>query len=252
MRTHFEEYTLQIDDGSNDGDRYYLFIKVTEPMRTWDVEGVEITHPTVDELAGMLKGKRLLFTCDCYFDTCAADETLSKKLHEYIFKLRNEKAFYYSDQYFDVRIFLQRVSADDDPECRYMQPIDVRNLDINAKLLSILKEKSSWFFGDAETATYAAESEKLQAQYFLSKFHSNRNWSADPVNILNCRISAFELPCSISLGKARAAAKDRIANDRKNRIKYMIDSIHVNTDICFGVSEFRELFEDLMYGISLD
>lgn len=245
-------FAVQIEAGNDPANRYCLFLHETRPMPQCGIEGIEITHPTVDELFEQLKGKRLLFTCRFVEDYCAVEETVNRTLQKYIFRLRNEKEYYYTDKFFHVKIFLQQLSADSAPERQHMQPIDIRNLDINAKLLTILKENSNSFYGDAEIMTYAAESEKLQAQYFLSKFHSNRLWSADPVNILNCRISAFVLPSIVSSEVADALPEDRIAFDTVNGAKYAIDSIHMGSDICFGVSEFEKLIEGLMVNISMD
>lgn len=245
-------FAVRIEDRDDPANRYCLFLRDILPMRSRDIEGVEITHPTVDELFKQLKGKRLLFTCRFIEDSCAVEETVNKTLQKDVFRLRNEKEYYYTDKFFHVKIFLQQISAGSAPERQHMQPIDVRNLDINAKLLSILKEKSNSFYGDAEIMTYAAESEKLQAQYFLSKFHSNRLWSADPVNILNCRISAFVLPGFISGEKAGTLPEDKIAFDAAGETKYAIDSIQMGSDICSDVSEFEKLIKGLMVDISMD
>lgn len=247
-------FAVQIEAGNDPANRYCLLLKdnTRQLPRRREIEGVEITYPTVDELIKLLQGKRLLFTCRFAEDYCAVEEVVNKTLQKDVFRLRNEKEYYYTDEFFHVKIFLQQLSADSAPERQHMQPIDVRNLDINAKLLTILKEKSNSFYCDAEIMTYAAESEKLQAQYFLSKFHSNRLWSADPVNILNCRISAFVLPSTVSSEAADALPEDRIAFDTVNGAKYAIDSIHMGSDICFGVSEFEELIMGLMVNISMD
>lgn len=138
------------------------------------------------------------------------------------------------------------------PRARFIEPIDVRNLDINGKMLSVLEKKSSAFYDDAWTIKYESESPELKAQYFLAKFHSNRKWDADPINIMNCRMTAYVLPCKMSRDESDDIPKDRIAFDYVSGTKYVIDSIHVNSDICFSLSEFEKPFGWFIHNIAHD
>ena len=119
-------------------------------------------------------------------------------------------------------------------------------------MLSVLEKKSNAFYDDAWTIKYESESPELKAQYFLSKFHSNRDWAADPINIMNCRMTAYVLPCKMSRDESDDIPKDRIAFDYVSGTKYVIDSIHVNSDICFSLSEFEKPFGWFIHNIAHD
>ncbi|MBQ3379899.1 MAG: hypothetical protein IJS94_01735 [Clostridia bacterium] len=202
----------------------------------------------------MLLGKRLLFSARFAEDCCGVEEVISRKMQEYVFALRKEDEYYLYDSFFCVQIFLQKISdvgAASASAPELMQPSDIRDYDVNEKILSKLTKESNGFYHDAMTICYAAESEKLQAQYCLIKFHSNREWDLDPVCILNFRLSSFILPHTVSAEKAADIPEDRIVYDTKSKERYMIDSIHMNSDICSGLSEFYELIETFMYNITL-
>lgn len=237
----FDAYTLEVDCGGVSEEKTYLWIKVSLPMKPKKIEGVEITYPSIDELVRMLLGKRLIFSVN-YIEDCSAEATVNEKLHKFVLRLRNEEEYYFHDRGFDIRIFLQEVSDAGTPHTRFIEPIDVRNLDITGRMLSVLEKKSNAFYDDAWTIKYESESPELKAQYFLSKFHSNRNWAADPINIMNCRMTAYVLPCKISRDESDDIPEDRIAFDYVSGTKYVIDSIHVNSDICFSLSEFEKPF----------
>lgn len=119
-------------------------------------------------------------------------------------------------------------------------------------MLSVLEKKSNAFYDDAWTIKYESESPELKAQYFLSKFHSNRNWAADPLCIMNCRATAYVLPCVMSKYESDDIPMDRIAFDYVSGTKYVIDSIHVNSDICFSLSEFEKPFGWFIHSIAHD
>ena len=132
-----------------------------------------------------------------------------------------------------------------------MTPSDVRSYDIIAKILSKLTEESNSFYNDAITIRYEMESEQLQAQYFLSKFHCNREWDMDPVCLLNYRIASFIIPGTFPAEKARELPEDKIVCDTNTDDKYVIDSIHIDSDICSDLSEFNKWLERYIYNISL-
>ena len=132
-----------------------------------------------------------------------------------------------------------------------MTPFNVRSYDIIEKILSKLTKESNAFYDDAITIRYEMESEKLQAQYFLTKFHSNREWDMDPVCLLNYRIASFILPGAYPAEKARELPEDKIVCDTNTDDKYVIDSIHIDSDICSDLSEFNKWLETYMYNISL-
>lgn len=250
LGVHFDTYTLQIDNGDNSGDRTYLFIKDKLP-KFKQVEGVNILYPSVDELLPMVLGKRLVYYNKFAEDNCDVEDTVNRHLHDDVFNIINKDEYYLYHSFFRVQVFLQKVSGGDTEEQTMMTPSDIRDYNINNKILSTLKEWSNSFYNDAITMQYNMESNKLQAQYFLSKFHSNREWDIDPVCILNFRIASFILPGTFYAEKAAELPKEKIAYDITNGTKYVIDSIHIDSDICSDLSDLDKWMETFTYNISL-
>ena len=250
LGVHFDTYTLEIDEENNSGGRTYLFIKDKLP-KFKQVEGVSISYPSTDELVSMVSGKRLIYYNKYAEDYCGVEDTVNRHMRDDVFNVFNEDEYYLYHEFFRVNIFLQRISETDTEEYTTMTPSDVRSYDITEKILSKLTKESNAFYDDAITIRYEMESEKLQAQYFLSKFHCNREWDLDPVCLLNYRISSFILPGTFPAEKARELPEDKIVCDTNTDDKYVIDSIHIDSDICSDLSEFNKWLETYMYNISL-
>ena len=253
MEFYFDQYMLQIDDGNDACGRMYLYIRVSLPIRFKQAEGITVLHPAVDELIPMVLGKRLFFSTEFAEDFCGVEGILNREMQEYVFDLRNEKRkeYYLYDSFFRVQVFLQMVSNGRSSAHKALTPADVRNYDVNARILSKLREESGRFYDDAQILQYASESDGLQAQYFLSKFHSNRNWELDPVCILNYRISAFILPGRIPEEDAAGLPEEKLTRELRSGRKYVIDSIHADSDICSDLAEFNALVERFTYNIGL-
>ena len=250
LGVHFDTYTLQVDGKDNSGGRIYLFIKDKLP-KFKQVDGIDISYSSIEELISMLSGKRLIYYNKFAEDHCNVEDTVNRHMQDDVFNLINEDEYYLYREFFHVQVFLQRVSETNAEGHTVMMPSDVRNYDITSKLLSKLTEGSNTFYNDAITIRYEMESERLQAQYFLSKFHCNREWDADPVCVLNFRISSFILPGIFPAEKAYELSKDKIAYDINTGTKYVVDSIHIDSDICFDISEFNEWLKTYIYNISL-
>ena len=250
LGVHFDTYTMQIDAEDNSDDRTYLFIKDKLP-KFKQVDGIDISHPSIEELISMLSGKRLIYYNKFAEDHCNVEDTVNRHMQDDVFNLINEDEYYLYREFFHVQVFLQRISETDAEGQTVMTPSDVRNYDITSKLLSKLTEGSNAFYNDAITIRYEMESERLQAQYFLSKFHCNREWDMDPVCVLNFRISSFILPGTFPTEIAYELPKDKVAFDINTGTKYAIDSIHIDSDICFDLSEFNEWLKTYIYNISL-
>lgn len=250
LGVHFDSYTLEIDEENNSGGRTYLFIKDKLP-KFKQVEGVSISYPSTDELVSMVSGKRLIYYNKFVEDYCGVEDTVNRHMRDDVFNVFNEDEYYLYHEFFRVQIYLQRISETDTEEYTTMTPSDVRSYDITAKVLSKLTEESNSFYNDAITIRYEMESEQLQAQYFLTKFHSNRDWDLDPVCLLNYRISSFVLPGTFPAEKALELPEDKIVCDTNTDDKYVIDSIHIDSDICSDLSEFNEWLDRYMYNISL-
>ena len=65
-------------------------------------------------------------------------------------------------------------------------------------------------------------------------------------------MTAFVLPSVMSRDESDDILKDRIAFDYVSGTKYVIDSIHVNSDICFSLSEFEKPFGWFIHNIAHD
>ena len=235
--------TLEVECENEAEYKTYLWINgFSTPIIPNKINGVEITYPSIDELVKMLHGKKLIFLTLYEGRKLLAEERVNELLQEDVFRLRNEEEYYIEDRCFEIRVFLQRISDVSTPTNRFIEPIDIGTLDICGKILLILEKASNAFYNDAWTVTYASESPELMAQYLLAKFHSNKEWDADPVCILNCRMTAFVLPCEISSEEIDDTPEDRIAYDLAGETKYLIDSIHINKDVCTEISELEEPF----------
>ena len=248
---YFTSYQLRIDDGNEADGGTYLCIKDRFPLPSHSVDGISVTHPSIEELIPMIVGKRLTFRTSFVEDNCNVENVFNEKIQEHFFALWRKDEYYLYDDFFRVHVFLKRVSDGSTADHEYMEPIDVRDLDINEKMLSTLQRECIPYDNEAMRIQYVSESEKLQAQYFLTKFHSNRDWELDPVCILNYRISAFVLPCVVSVEKAATVTEDKIARDLKSGVQYVIDSIHVDSDICFTLTEFDDLIKCFFGNIGL-
>ena len=246
-----DPYMLQIDDGDTSLGRTYLYVKTRSSfsMSFKPAEGVDVLYPSIDELIFMVAGKRLVFSTDFVENRCGIEAVVNRKLQDFVFCLRQENENYLFDVFFNVKVFLQTVSNEISAEQTFMRLCDIRDFDLNGKMLLKIKEEILSRFGDAFILDYSSESEEHNAQYLLSKFHSNRNWDFDPVCILNYRISAFILPCGISAEKAKKLPSDRITRNVKTGTRYVIDSIQADNDICSSLTEFNELLERFMRGI---
>ena len=250
LGVHFDTYTLEIDEENNSDGRTYLFIKDKLP-KFKQIEGVSISYPSTDELVSMILGKHLIYYNKFAEDHCEVENTINWRMRNDVFNIIYEDEYYLYHEFFRVQIYLQRTSETDTEEYTTMTPSDVRSYDITEKILTKLTEESNSFYNDAITIRYEMESEKLQAQYFLTKFHSNREWDLDPVCLLNYRISSFVLPGTFPSEKALELSEDKIVCDINTGDKYVIDSIHIDSDICSDLSEFNKWLETYMYNISL-
>lgn len=101
-----EHYTLEIDCGGTSEVKTCLWIKSSSSIKPGEIEGVEITYPSIDELIRMLRGKRIIFSVHHYVEDCSAEEFVSKELHKSVFNLYKKGEYYLTNRGFDIRIFL--------------------------------------------------------------------------------------------------------------------------------------------------
>ena len=130
---------------------------------------------------------------------------------------------------------------------------DVKDFDVRQKITAILdKNSKEYYSADSDHSfEYESWSKTVRASYFVTRFHSDPLWEADPVCLLNFRLSVFVLPGTISPCKSKRFSANKLACETINGDQYVIDSIHFNTDICFNLQEFEKLIDAYFYEISL-
>ena len=142
-------------------------------------------------------------------------------------------------------------ASDEDKEVTGLTPADIRDFDVNNMLLEHLGKVSDIFTEEDMndiTFTFSMVSEKIQAQYFVTRFHSNPNWDLNPVCIFGFRIAAFILPGTADISEETPPDK-MIARSLIDGLKYKIDSIHFNSDICSDMDEIKNLLEGHFYDV---
>ena len=217
--------------------------------------GTEVKYPSFDEITAFMADKEFVWLTN-YVEEHNMERAKSKHFLNdcLIFRENYEtrKNLLY-DELLDIRIFLTRVETEGSYPKYGLYPEDIRTFDIREKITDYLKKISKECFLDESDCflEYESQSPDIQAVYFATKFHSNPAWSLDPVNIFNFRISAFVLPGTISPKKATELPLNKKTLKSDAGSEYVIDSIHINSDICYDLSEFKELIHGLYYDVFL-
>ncbi len=241
--------------------REILFMRRKEDLsyrmtRTWDIlETIEICkdHDNFD----ILKDKDLFYKAS--FEGADSDGNAEKNICEHfvdhMLHLRDKDYHYLYDNYYDIRVYLREIGPQSIINDEWMRPIDIRNLNLNRIILDKLEKCSKWYLKPGLndfTTEFATVSDKMQAQYFLTRFHNNTAWDPNMVCIMCFRLSAFVLPGYMSADMARGLPRGKCTRDNSDGSRYAIDSIHFNSDICFDVDEFLDLINEHLYAIGLE
>jgi len=237
---------------------YYLSIcekrETDEEMSGYFERGIErikehtisITYPSVDELLLFLKDQELVLITNYMhygsFESFKAEDFLSEML---LLWKDSESKFFRREEFCDIRVYLSRVEEDGVYPEYGLYNEDVRSFDIRERIVNILLKSCKEEYGDEMfySVEYEAQSEGVQAAYFATRFHSNTCWDADPVNIVNARISAFVLPGTTSPRKAKKLPMKKMTQNETSGSKYMIDCIHCNSDVFADMGEFKEYID---------
>ncbi|MBO4457348.1 MAG: hypothetical protein J5802_06500 [Butyrivibrio sp.] len=204
---------------------------------------ISITYPTVDELLLFLKNQELVLITNYMhygnFESFKAEDFLSEML---LLWKDSESKFFRREEFCDIRVYLSRVEEDGVYPEYGLYNEDVRSFDIRERIVNMLLRSCKEVYGDEMfySVEYEAQSEGVQAAYFATRFHSNTCWDADPVNIVNARISAFVLPGTTSPRKAKKLPMKKMTQNKTSGSKYMIDCIHCNSDVFADMGEFKE------------
>ena len=213
----------------------------------------EYTYPSVEELLDFLRGKEfVLITNYMHFGNIEALKT--KDFFKKILLLweNRDNEFIYREEKCEIRIYLNEIDDGCSDKSSVMRIIDVRKLKLEQSILGVLKKKSRKYNPEEYySVEYETHSETVQSSNFATRFHSNTNWEADPINYVYVRISAFVLPGKASVDVFENAPKKKITSDIDGN-KYVIDSIHFNSDIFDDIAEFGEFIDTYFLYFGLD
>lgn len=247
--------TLHHERGTNDKKKEY-FDKVLERRKD---DCISITYPTVDDLMAFLNDKELvLITSFMHYGNFEAFKD-KDFLEDILLLLKDSESEYVRvNDYFDVRLFL--TCADDNTnQNNSFHTEDVRNFDFRQRTVGLFENISKKYFSNQEnysalyySAEFETQEKDIQAAYFVTRFHSNLNWDADPVNFVIVRISAFILPGILPSDRVRKLPSDKKTMNYVNGKEYMIDSIHCNSDIFFDLTEFEDYLDNYFCYIQYD
>ena len=216
---------------------------------------ISITYPTVDELLLFLKNQELVLITNYMhygnFESFKAEDFLSEML---LLWKDSESKFFRREEFCDIRVYLSRVEEDGVYPEYGLYNEDVRSFDIRERIVNMLLKSCKEGYGDEMfySVEYEAQSEGVQAAYFATRFHSNTCWDADPVNIVNARISAFVLPGTTSPRKAKKIPMKKMTQNEISGSKYMIDCIHCNSDVFADMEEFKEYIDTYFAYFGMD
>ena len=212
------------------------------------------SYPTVDELCGFLKDKEL-FLISNWMQYGNMESMKVKDFLKHILFLwkDSESEFIMRDEFCDIRVFLRQIDDETGDSDDRIRSADVRDFEIWRRIVNILKKRSRDYYQHMHyCAEYETQQGEVQAAYFVTRFHSNTAWEADPVNIVNSRISAFVLPGKVSSSKATTFTGSKKTRKLSNGTKYVIDSIHGNSDVFSDMSEFKEYLDTYLCYFSYD
>ena len=246
------DYYLCINNREGDGrENLQDALKCTRLImeyRKVDIE-LNISFPTADEFLLFMEDKELVF--DRYYRSCGGDTEglyrsffMDNFLKMRALKTRNLLVF---DAFYDIRIFVTKIGNDPSLSVNELTPDDVRNFDIDSILHDYLREKTTGYYCNSSfdyNFDFEAQSDMAKASYFFKLFHGiheyNHERYHDPEGRLCYRFSVFVLPGIVSNDNAGVISKDKRAFNFVDGTEYKIDSIHINTEICSDISEFKD------------
>ena len=213
----------------------------------------EFSYPSVEELLDFLKGKEfVLITNYMYFGNMEAIKS-EDFLKDILLIWENRKnEFIRREEKCEVRIYLNEIDNGCSDKSNVMCPMDVRKLKFEQHALRILGEKSKKYYPDEYySVEYETQSETVQSGNFITRFHSNIYWEADPINYIYVRVSAYVLAGKVPVDILKNTPKKQITSDNDGK-KYVIDSIHFNSDIFSDIAEFDKFIDSYLGYFGID
>ena len=212
-----------------------------------------VEKPSIDELISFLKGKELVLITNYMHYGNFEQMKVNDFLEDLILLWKDsESDFIRRNESCDIRVYLSRM--DDSPLSGYgFYPDDIREFDIRKRIVKLLEKYSKEHFDDEQyySAEYEARTEDVQAAYFVTRFHSNDQWEADPVNVVNARMSAYVLPGTVPR-KSVENLKKKKTRKEKTKEEFVIDSIHFNSDIFYDMEEFEKYLDSYFVYFGFD
>ena len=203
-----------------------------------------VETPSLEELIAFLKDKEMVLITN-YMHYGNFEQMKVKDFLEDLLLLwkDSESDFIRRDETCDIRVYLSRL--DDSPLSGYgFYPDDIREFYIRKRIVKLFEKYSKKYFNDKQyySAEYEARTEDVQAAYFVTRFHSNDQWEADPVNVVNAIMSAYVLPGTVPR-KSVENLKKKKTRKEKTKEEFVIDSIHFNSDIFYDMEEFEKYLD---------
>ena len=237
------EYYLSVFSWRGTSEEYRGYFEDGLKRRQERGGSLKITYPTTDELMSFLDGKELVLITNWMHYGSMESYKVDDFLKSLLFIWKECGSDYLRrDEYCDIRVYLNRIDKDGACPEHGLYGDDVREFDIREQIVNVLRSTSEGLYGKENfyTAEFETQDNDIQAAYFLTRFHSNTAWDADPVNVVNCRLSVFVLPSTISPRKAKDTSDNKKTTNKINGVEYVIDSIHCNSDIFTDVDEFKK------------
>lgn len=249
---------------------YYLTIYdkgTTEPNGYFDATlkskkdlFLSITYPTVDEMLSFLNDKDLVLITNWMQYGNFENFKVKDFLKDILFLWEDSESDYIPmNDSCDIRIYLTREEGDSTNQDNSFHTEDVRDFDIRRRTVDLLEGISKKYFSRDKnypalyySAEFETQQKDIQAAYFVTRFHSNLKWDADPVNIVIARIAVFILPGNVPNDKVMSLPADKKTKNLVNGAEYMIDSLHFNSDIFYNLTEFEEYLDNYFCYIQYD
>ena len=229
-------------DKESDDDYFDTYVEKIRRDVGRQVKVISIEKPDEEELLTCVADKDFVFQRRNVLHYGDVEYKLLEDFME-ILLLRDVDSWLMRDEYMDVKLFLQKYCRKSVAKNRHIAPLDIRNLNVNRKLLNVIREECTRRFHEPTDfcMEFRAESEQIQAQYMLTRYHSNPLWDANPVNVLCYRFSSFLMPGKRPGSDVDPLTKGNTAWDMTTGAKYRIDSAHYTTDICYELEELTKL-----------
>ncbi len=202
-------------------------------------------YPTEEELVSFLNDKELvLITTEMRYGNFEAFKIKDFLDNVWFLRKNDVSDFIRRDEICEVRVYLSRANNEVDVAEHRLGLKNICELDIGRRIADIFRKKSEYFYKFFGNKYYSMEfmsqAKDIQAMYFVTRFHSNEAWEADPINIVTARITAFILPGTISCVEDDKHLTKKKITKGINGEKFIIDAIHFNSDIFYDLAEFAK------------